>query len=207
MKKAIVLAPSRQDSNPSRSTAVLASLLLVAGVCQSGSAAAVDEGLYYGVQIAQINFDQDDVPDLDLPALVGRLGYMFTSNFGVEGRLGGGIGDDDKDFNFTVNKVTDKNANWKVKIESFAGAYGVARADLSESFGVYGLAGVTNMSVKRTLKSQFTSGSGTEDETSFSIGAGLDYGFTDSFRFTLEAMSYMDKSDFTATAVSLGVQF
>jgi opacity protein-like surface antigen len=207
MIKAGKLAPPEQDSNSSKSIALFAGLLLLASVSQSATAAAMDEGLYYGAQIAQFSYEQDNVPDLDITALVGRLGYMFNQNFGVEGRLGGGIGEDDSDFNFTVNKVTDSNANWKVKIESFVGVYGVARYDVTESFGVYGLAGGTNMSVKRTLKSQFTSGSGSESDSSFSIGAGLDYGFTDKFRVNLEAMSYMDKSDYTATAVSLGVQF
>jgi len=194
-------------SKSAKPVALLTGLLLAGSVCQASAAAPAESEFYFGLQVAQFSFDQDDVPDLDITALVGRVGYMFNQNFGVEGRLGGGINDDDSDFNFKVGNAVDRNANWKVEIESFVGAYGVARYDLTESASIYGLAGFSNMSVKRTLKSSFTSGSGSEDDSSFSIGAGLDYGYTDSFRFTLEAMSYMDKDDYTATAVSLGVQF
>jgi opacity protein-like surface antigen len=200
-------ASSEKGSNSAGSTALLAGLLLIAGVCHTAAAAGMGEGLYYGAQLGQMNFDQDDVPDLDPTVLVLRLGYMLNDNFGVEGRLGGGVADDDSDFNLTVNNQTDSNANFKVDIENFQSIFGVARTDLGDSFSIYGLAGFTHMSIKRTLKSRFASGSGTDGDSSFSFGAGVEYGFTDKFRFVLEGMSYMNKDDYTATAVTLGVQF
>ena len=165
--------------------------------------AILDNGVYFGVQVANIAYEQEDVPELDIPALVFRAGYMPHENFGIEGRLGGGTSADDTDFTFGGQD----DANFEAEIESFAGIYAVGRYNISDSFAIYGLAGFTSMAIKTTLQSNSFNGSTTEDESGVSFGAGASWGFSDKFQFTLEAMSYLDEDEAKAGAVSLGVQF
>jgi opacity protein-like surface antigen len=204
MKLARELVPKEVGLNITVLKVLMAGMLLVGSVGQSGAAGIMDNGMYFGVQVAQINLEPKDVPDMDISALVLRIGYMPHENFGVEGRLGGGTSEEDSDFTLNGN-----DANLEVEIESFAGVYGVGRYHFNESASIYGLAGFTSFAIKRKLDAGRGpgSGSGTEDETSFSIGGGIDWGFSDKFSINLELMSYLDNDDFEATAISLGVKF
>lgn len=137
---------------------------------------------YVGLQYAVVNVDFDGIGDVDPTALVGKLGYFFTDNVAIEGRLGIGLEDDD------ILGVD-------VDIEHLYGIYGVFHASNNIETTFYGVLGFTD------AEAEFSGpgGSADGDESSFSFGVGANIS-----GFNIEYMSYIDEDDTEATAISIG---
>ena len=158
-------------------------IIAIALMFSSSSYAASDYHVYVGAQLGQITIDIDDVSD-DIEPSIGvlRLGIFFTDNFAVEGRLGGTIDEDE------VEGID-------FRVESMAGLYALYRVPFNEDAYIYGLAGYTNA----TLKADIPGPDPDKSEDGFSYGAGINL-----YGFTLEWVRYLDKSDVTADATTIG---
>jgi opacity protein-like surface antigen len=190
-------------SNLSMSLSMFYGLLLLASLSQSIAQADSNQGLYYGVQLLQLNYEEDDVPDLEPTALVFRLGTMLNETFGVEGRIGAGLSKDDTSF----DHPNLGNVDFEVELEHFIGIYGVAQTRLGKSASIYGLLGLTSAQVEKSIDTRNISGSVSEDESGISFGVGVNFGTSDKYRFSVEYMSYLDEDEFSIDSLSLGVVF
>lgn len=171
-------------------------IIAAAALLASSSALATSAGSsYVGGQIGQLTYDESGVPDAEPTIGVLRLGHFVVDHFAIEGRLGTSLADDD---------VRVLGVDVDVEIDYLAGVYGAGYLPLGDSpVSVYGLAGFTRG--KATAKAGNISES--ETDSDFSYGVGLQANMTPQLSGTLEYMSYMDKSDFEASAVTLGLNF
>ena len=145
---------------------------------------ASDYPLYYGLQIANLNYESDSTPDREPHALVARFGYRGDT-VGYEFRSG--FGDTDHE----------------TKVDFLLGAYMTGQMR-SGSISMYGLLGLSNSLV--TVNNSASSGGFSENnESGVSFGFGASYGENEKMQFTIEYISYLDEDDFGLNAISLGV--
>jgi hypothetical protein len=177
------VAKSIVNKQQNRSMKMRKVIIAIALMFSSSSYAASDYHGYVGAQLGQVTIDIDDISD-DIEPIVGllRLGIFFTDNFAVEGRLGGTIDEDE------VQGID-------IRVESMAGLYALYRVSFNEDAYVYGLGGYTDVKLKGDVPGPDLE----ESEQGFSYGAGINV-----YGFTLEWVRYLDKSDVTADAATIG---
>ena len=116
------------------------------------SAQAQDSSVYINAGVQTYEFDTYNI--------VGRLGYNFTENFGVEGEGSFGISGDEID-------GVDVDTDWSL------GAYLVGRYPVSEQFDLFVRGGYTAVRVEAE-----GFGDSFEDTVDgFAIGGGIQYNF------------------------------
>ena len=156
---------------------------------------------YYGVQYAQV---EEDNLELEPTAAVFRLGSMTDQGVGYELRLGTGLSSDD--LSETLPFFGD--VELELEIDTLIGVYLVAEGKIGPAGSIYGIIGYSM--IDYTLKadsSVFGSDSESDDESDLSFGFGANLGKSDSVRFNIEYMQYLDKDDIDASAISFGVLF
>lgn len=137
----------------------------------------------WSADVGYTNVNVDEL-DANLGVVTGRVTAMFTPNFGVEGELGFGVGDDTVDFGgFDV----------KVELKNIAAGYVVLNWPVSDKFDVYARAGYANLEVEASVAG---GGSASESGSDSAVGFGVkgyfagnngvradwtNYGGTDSF--------------------------
>lgn len=155
---------------------------------------------YFGFQYAQV---EEDELDLEPTAAVFRLGSMTDQGYGYELRLGTGLSSDD--LSETLPFFGD--VELELEIDHLIGVYLLAEGNLGTG-SIYGIIGYSM--IDYTLKAEssvFGSDSESDDESDLSFGFGANFGRSDSVRFNIEYMQYLDKDDIDASAISLGVLF
>lgn len=106
-----------------------------------------------------------------------RGGVQFNELFAVEGHLGTGGSDGD------------------VSLEYLVGAYAKGILPIAPELRVYGLAGVTEVDFD------------VESESDFSYGVGGEFDMTPNLALGADYMRYLDNSDQTFDAASVGLRF
>ena len=119
----------------------------------------------------------DNASSRDSVGLRLRGGAQFNEFFAVEGHLGGG------------------GSDGPVELDYLVGAYAKGIVPISQEFRLYGLAGVTEVDFDVDRESDFSFGAGAEFDVAPNLAVGADY------------MRYLDKSDGTFDAASVGVRF
>ncbi|PMR77819.1 porin family protein [Billgrantia endophytica] len=104
-------------------------------------------------------------------------GAKFNDYFAVEGHLGAGGSDGD------------------VELDYLVGAYAKGIVPISQEFRLYGLAGLTEVDFDTDRESGFSYGGGAEFDVAPNLALGADY------------MRYLDKSDYTFDAASVGLRY
>lgn len=117
-------------------------------------AQAQDTGWYGSVGYANV-----DIDPVNLGALQGRLGYRMHPNFGVEGELGFGVGDD------SVNVA---GANVDVELNTQAAVYAVGYLPVSDNIDLFARAGWGVADVEAAAAG--TSFSGSDDGFAWGVG-------------------------------------
>ena len=120
----------------------------------ASAASAQDTGTYVNVGVKTYEFDTYNI--------LGRVGYNFSENFGVEAEGSFGIaGDSFDDFGDEI----DVDTNWDL------GAYIVGRYPVTESFDIFARAGYS------TVEVEVSSGNLSESENfdGFAVGGGVQY--------------------------------
>ncbi|MBL0946869.1 porin family protein [Brevundimonas sp.] len=111
-----------------------------------------------------VGYSQIDAEGFNLGAITARVGTRFTPNFGVEGELSFGLGDDSGSLGGSpVN----------AELEYDASVYGVAYLPVSPNFELFGRVGYG----KNEIKFSDTTGSLTVDDESWNYGVGAQYSF------------------------------
>ncbi|MCH4811832.1 porin family protein [Vreelandella neptunia] len=106
-----------------------------------------------------------------------RGGAQFNDYFALEGHLGTGGSDGGAD------------------LDHLAGAYAKGIFPVAPEVRLYGLAGFTEVEVSDNRESGFSYGGGAEMDVATNLSVGADY------------MRYLDKSDYTFDAASVGLRY
>ncbi len=106
-----------------------------------------------------------------------RGGAQFNDYFALEGHLGTGGSDGGAD------------------LDHLAGAYAKGIFPVAPEVRLYGLAGFTEVEVSDSRESGFSYGGGAEMDVAPNVSVGADY------------MRYLDKSDYTFDAASVGLRY
>ncbi|WP_444999491.1 porin family protein [Halomonas mongoliensis] len=104
-------------------------------------------------------------------------GMQFNEYFAVEGHLGGG------------------GSDGPVELDYLIGAYAKGILPMAPEFRLYGLAGFTEVDFDIDRESGFSYGAGAEFDVAPQLSIGADY------------MRYLDKSDYTFDAASVGLRY
>lgn len=123
--------------------------------------------------------------DFDLDYVMLQLGVWVTDDFSLEGRMGWGNG-------------TDSTGPFDLEIENFGGVYGAYHWYFGDHVSVYGIAGWSDA----TLKKSGSSGSIQGDDRGLSYGAGIKLSI-----LNIEYLRLLDTSDTEVDAVSVGLQY
>ena len=120
----------------------------------ASTAASQDSGVYVNAGVKTYEFDTYNI--------LGRVGYNFSENFGVEAEGSFGISGDSET---VFGEEVDFDTNWDL------GAYVVGRYPVTENFDFFARAGYT------TVEVEVSSGnvSDTEDLDGFAVGGGVQY--------------------------------
>ena len=137
---------------------------------------------YIGFHIGQSTLDVDAVNDIEHTYGLVRFGIFLTRSLALELRYGNDLDDD------TVSSVD-------YSLDRIAGGYAAYHFNFGSHASLYGLLGYSELD----LKAKPGGGSSNEDETDTTYGIGLDLG-----NFNFEFTQYIDRSDYEASAVSLG---
>lgn len=177
-----------------KTIAVSAMLLLGAGALSTSAQAQSFQSTdypqsYAGGDVMFWELNPDSGPSADSLGLRLRGGAQLHDYFAVEGHLGTG--------------GSDTNQGLETDLDYIAGAYAKGILPVGTEFRLYGLAGFTE------VKGTFSVGpfSGDERESGFSYGAGAEFDIIPNLAVGADYMRYLDKSDFTFDAASVGVVY
>ncbi|MFQ3789440.1 porin family protein [Halomonas sp. A29] len=132
---------------------------------------------YAGADAMFWELDPDRGPSADSVGLRLNGGMKFNDYFAAEAHLGTGGSDGPVDLDYLV------------------GAYAKGILPVSQEFRLYGLAGFTEVDFDIDRESGFSYGGGAEFDVAPNLAIGADY------------MRYLDKSDYTFDAASVGVRY
>jgi len=181
------------------------SLIVILSIFGSlyGSRAVADIGgeTYFGFQYAQVDED-----DLDLEPTVGifRIGSMGDNGVGFEGRIGVGLSDDD----ISASDPFLGDISLELEVDTVLGLYLVGQTTAGGAVSIYGIVGFTMVDFTVDVDAGILgSASDSDDESDLSYGFGANFDVSDKVSLNIEFMQYLDKDDFDASAVSVGVLF
>lgn len=106
-----------------------------------------------------------------------RGGAQFNDYFAVEGHLGGG------------------GSDGPVELDYLVGAYAKGILPVADEFRLYGLAGFTEVDFDLARENGFSYGAGAEFDITSNLAVGADY------------IRYLDKSNYTFDAASVGLRY
>ena len=164
-----------------KSLSLLAASLLCTPLL--ANAAPLEQGTpYAGLNYSLLSFDVGEGAEIEPTALVGKAGFFLVDQIAVEGRLGLGATDDAG-----------------VEIDRMTGVYLSGHLPLGEQASLYALVGHSNVKVS-------DGGAGSESQSGFSYGFGVDLYPSEEFGVNLEYTQYLDETEVDLSAVSLGVK-
>ncbi|WP_445156980.1 porin family protein [Halomonas sp. E14] len=132
---------------------------------------------YFGGDAMFWDLDRDHGEDANSVGLRLRGGAQFNEFFAAEAHLGIG------------------GSDGPVELDYLVGAYAKGILPLSQEFRLYGLVGVTEVDYDVDRENGFSYGAGAEFDVAPNLAVGADY------------MRYLDKSDHTFDAASVGLTF
>lgn len=167
-----------------------------------GISGTTDEN-YFAIQYGIGQYSEDGISEEFNPSIsVGRFGRFLTPNFSVEGRLGLGLQDDTQHLQeFGVNGL-----DATLELDYILGIYGTGHLNLTDSFSLYGVLGVSKVKGTASLPS-IPALTATENNSGVSYGVGADLGIGHNMALNLEYMLYLDKSEFDLGVIGLGLVF
>ena len=163
----------------------------------------LDNENYIGIQYGIGQYSEDGISqEFNPTVLIGRIGHYFHPSISVEARMGSGL-EDDTQF---LPEFGASGLDVALELDSMFGVYGVGHLNLTGSFSVYGVLGVSK--VKGTASVPSSPGlKSSEDNSSVSYGVGANFDIGSNLGLNVEYMRYLDKSEFDLDVIGLGVEF
>ncbi|GGX92205.1 hypothetical protein GCM10007160_19740 [Litchfieldella qijiaojingensis] len=166
--------------------AISAATLLMVGTAATVQAQSFQSAsypqIYVGGDAMFWELDPDRGPSADSVGLRLRGGAQLSDYFAVEGHLGSG--------------GSDTNRGLETELDYVVGAYAKGILPVADEFRLYGLAGYSE------VKGLFPDN---DRENDFSYGAGAEFDIMPNVSVGADYMRYLDESDFTFDAASVGV--
>ncbi|QJQ96145.1 MULTISPECIES: porin family protein [Halomonadaceae] len=154
-----------------------ASALLFAGSAHAQQAQTFYPQGYIGGDAMFWDLNPDRGPSRDDVGLRLRGGAQFNDYFALEGHVGGG------------------GSDGPAELEYLVGAYAKGILPIADEVRLYGLAGLTEVDFDIDRTSGLSYGAGAEFDLTPNLALGADY------------MRYLDKSDYTFDAASVGLRY
>lgn len=165
------------------------------------NAAPFESRAYIGASASLLEYSLDGSPTFDSTAVSGKFGYRFTPAIAFEGRLGGGVKDDELDAGFV---------DVETRLRNYIGGYLVLGYDSPNPVYPYLMAGVTHAEAEFKFYDTVTGNrllTENEAETAFSYGVGANFVVTRNTAVTLDYSWYLSKDRFDLEGASLGLVF
>jgi opacity protein-like surface antigen len=160
-----------------------------------------ESGNYIGLQYGVTTYEENGTPELEPAMGILRIGWRDANRLSYEARFGTGLrSGEDRIFG-------QSSALAEVEVDSLFGAYVLADLDLSASFSLYGLLGITSLEATASASLGEFSDSVSHRESGPSFGIGLNYELWHNIPLNVEFVSYANGDDFSARTLSLGVTF
>jgi len=136
--------------------------------------------------------------DFDIGAIVGHVGYDFTTYFGVEGEVA--IGVQDETFTISATDIT-------LGLNYLVGAYGKVQLPVTDRISLFARAGVVNVELEAKFQG-FGSGSQSSSDTGAGFGGGAMIDVTDTLFVRGDYTRFdIERYEAHAFTVAVGVKF
>ena len=165
---------------------ILSSFVIISAMTTSAFAMDTIFKPYVGIDFSNTWIDTGTNNDATLGSIGGRVGIDIIDYFGVEGRVGTGVMDDDID---GVN----------VELNHYIAGFAKIQTPDMNGFRVHGLAGIARVELEASAGGL----TGTAHDTDFAYGAGLSYAINQNIRLNLEYLSLNEDAD----TANLGVTY
>jgi outer membrane immunogenic protein len=163
--------------------------LVALSLLSLNSIAASKGDTYTGFQYAVGAYSDTDMAEISPNAIVGRAGKYLEDDLAIEGRLWFASGDD-------ATYIAGTNA--VIEVDALFGVYALKHADIGGGSSIYGALGFSQGELTASGVGFSVSG----EDSGFSFGVGANFN-----NINIELMQYLNKSDLTFSAVSIGVTF
>lgn len=157
------------------------------------------EDVYLGLQYSQLSYEHGNVPgEFEPSALMLRVGGDINQYIAVEARAGAGTGSDKH-----VSLVGGTPTTFQMELDYLYGLYAVGRFPVASFLDIYAVGGYSRG--KATVGTVSPAVTDKAAENGVSYGFGVNLKIDEAAAITLEYMSYLNKSNFDATALSIGI--
>lgn len=180
-------------------TAFAAASLPALALAEGGVPAGTN---YFGIQHSDATYEEQDLPEMEPSMALLRIGSFSSDNVAVEARLGTGISDGELVGTYMGNPV-----ELTINVDSLLGVYLMPGLPVGDHVRLYGALGLTHVNLTAEVHSVSGSGSASDDDASFSWGAGAEIWLSSDTALTVEYMTYMDKPEFELSSTGVGLSF
>jgi opacity protein-like surface antigen len=154
---------------------------------------------YVGGNYVFVTYDEDGfAEDIDMGALVAKVGAKINPYVSAELRAGFGVADDSA----TVNGVTGE-----IEVDYLVGGYGVLGIPNETPVYPYVVLGFTKGELTASVRGPGGSASASASETDFSYGVGANFDVSTNVQMNAEYMNYIDKDGAEISGISLGASY
>lgn len=154
---------------------------------------------YVGGNYVFATFEEDGIADdIDLGALVAKVGTKINPYFSAELRAGFGVADE-------TASVDDFSAT--IEIDYLVGGYGVLGIPNKTPVYPYVVLGFTKGELTLSATGPAGSASASASETDMSYGVGANFDITSNVQMNAEYMSYIDKDGAEISGISVGASY
>jgi|SRR5690554_679268 len=154
---------------------------------------------YAGVNYAFVTYEEEGLSeDIDLGALVAKVGTKVNPYFAAELRAGFGVADE---------SASVGNVSVKVEIDYLVGGYGVLGIPNETPIYPYVVLGFTKGELTASAKGPGGSATVSASESDISYGVGANFDLSSNVQMNAEYMNYIDKDGAEISGISVGASY
>jgi len=163
------------------------------------SAQQATDKAYVGANYVFATYEEDGfAEDIDLGALVGKVGAKINPYVSAELRAGFGVSDESA----SVNGVTGE-----IELDYLVGGYALFGLPNETPIYPYVVLGYTKGELTASITGPGGSASASASESDFSYGAGANFALNDNVLMNAEYMQYIDKDGAEISGFSVGASY
>lgn len=162
-------------------------------MCLFSVSALAESKMYGGIQYGMATYSKSGVTDVDLGALIFRIGQKVNKNFAFEGRVGLGI---------SGGSGRTSTTSFTFDIDDLIGAYALGIIPVANGVDLYGLVGFTS----GNFTAKVLGVSVPDAESSMSYGVGIDIAATKDVSWNVEYVNYLD-DNYNINSISVGANY
>lgn len=178
---------------------LVSSSIALMGFSALVSAQQASENGYVGVNYVFATYEEDGfAEDIDLGALVGKVGAKINPYLSGELRVGFGVADESA----SINGVTGE-----IEIDYIVGGYMLFGLPNETPIYPYVVLGYTKGELTASVSGPGVSASASASESDVSYGAGANFALSDKIQMNAEYMQYIDKGGAEISGFSVGASY